>query len=164
MGRTASMMVALAGGIAISMQARITGSLKVALEESVLATAVAFCSGLVLMILVNLLTRRGRAAVGRMFTGAVTKRFPFVFIFTGLLGAYAVFGQSVTVDLLGVAVFSVTFVAGQMVASVRWTLLDGHRPDGSDWRHCGWWVRYWRWPEWDWPCPRGWARILQQQP
>lgn len=116
--RATSMLLALAGGVAISVQARITGSLKVQLQDSVLAAAVVFCSGLVLMILVNLTTRRGRSTVVRMFRGAATKKFPFVFLFTGLLGAYAVFGQSVTVDLLGVAVFSVTFVAGQMVASV----------------------------------------------
>lgn len=65
-----------------------------------------------------------------MLRGAATKKIPFAFLFTGLLGAYAVFGQGVTVDILGVAIFSVTFIAGQMVASV---LLDtfGWSPAGK---------------------------------
>jgi transporter family-2 protein len=38
-------------------------------------------------------------------------------MFTGLLGAYAVFGQGASVDLIGVAIFSLVFLCGQMVSS-----------------------------------------------
>lgn len=42
MSRMTSLLFALAGGAAIAVQARITGSLKVELQESVLSAAVVF--------------------------------------------------------------------------------------------------------------------------
>lgn len=117
MGQTASLLLALAGGLTIAVQARVTGALKVETGDSALAAAVTFGSGLVLMVGVCLATGRNRAAVVRMVTGARHGGFPPVFMFTGLLGAYAVFGQGATVDLIGVALFSLIFIGGQMVAS-----------------------------------------------
>lgn len=47
-----------------------------------------------------------------MVSGAVKGRYPAVCMFTGLLGAYAVFSQGASVDLIGVAVFSLVFNDG----------------------------------------------------
>jgi transporter family-2 protein len=116
-GKTSSLLLALAGGVAIAVQARVTGALKVQLGDAALAAAVTFCSGLVLMVFVNLATRTNRRGLVRMVSGAATGRFPAAFMLTGLLGAYAVFGQGATVDLIGVAIFSLVFIGGQMVAS-----------------------------------------------
>ncbi|HRO94843.1 DMT family transporter [Citricoccus sp.] len=117
MGRSASLILALAGGWAIAIQARVTGALKLELGDAALAAAVTFGSGLALMIGVNVATRANRQGVARMVSGGLKGRYPAVFMFSGLLGAYAVFGQGASVDLIGVAVFSLVFIGGQMVAS-----------------------------------------------
>ncbi|GAA1679793.1 hypothetical protein GCM10010977_20020 [Citricoccus zhacaiensis] len=121
MGRTLSLLLALAGGVAIAVQARITGALRAELGDASLAATVTFGSGLVLMLLVNGLVRVNRRGVVQLVRGAATGRFPWVFVFSGLLGAFAVYGQAVTVDLVGVALFSLVFISGQMLSS---TLMD----------------------------------------
>lgn len=129
MGRTLSLLLALAGGVAIAVQARITGALRAELGDASLAATVTFGSGLVLMLLVNGLVRANRRGVVQLVRGAATGRFPWVFVFSGLLGAFAVYGQAVTVDLVGVALFSLVFISGQMLSS---TLMDtvGWVPSG----------------------------------
>lgn len=129
MNKTLSLLLALAGGVAIAVQARITGALRTELGDPTLAASVTFGSGLVLMVLVNGLVPANRRGVARLVRGAVTGRFPWVFAFSGLLGAFAVYGQAVTVDLVGVALFSLTFIGGQMLSS---TVLDtvGWVPSG----------------------------------
>ncbi|MGW9549949.1 DMT family transporter [Citricoccus zhacaiensis] len=121
MGRTLSLLLALAGGVAIAVQARITGALRTELGDASLAATVTFGSGLVLMLLVNGLVGANRRGVVQLVRGAATGRFPWVFVFSGLLGAFAVYGQAVTVDLVGVALFSLVFISGQMLSS---TLMD----------------------------------------
>jgi bacterial/archaeal transporter family-2 protein len=110
--RSASLVLGLAGGGAITIQARVTGALKLELGDSALAAVVAFGSGLALMIVVNVATRAYRWGATRMVSGAVKGRYPAVCMFTGLLGAYAVFSQGASVDLIGVAVFSLVFNDG----------------------------------------------------
>ncbi|VXB72353.1 DMT family transporter [Citricoccus sp. K5] len=129
MGRTLSLLLALAGGVAIAVQARITGALRTELGDASLAATVTFGSGLALMLLVNGLVRANRRGVVQLVRGAATGRFPWVFAFSGLLGAFAVYGQAVTVDLVGVALFSLVFISGQMLSS---TLMDtlGWVPSG----------------------------------
>lgn len=121
MGRSTSLLLALASGLVIAVQARVTGALKEVTGESALSAAVTFTSGLVLMTIICLVTRTNRQAVKRAVTGAFEGRFPPIFLFTGLLGAIMVFGQGATVDIIGVALFSMIFIGGQMIAS---TVLD----------------------------------------
>lgn len=129
MSRALSLLLAVAGGVAIAVQARITGALRAELGDATLAASVTFGSGLVLMLLVNGLVPANRRGVVRMVRGAVRGRFPWIFVFSGLLGAFAVYGQAATVDLVGVALFSLVFIAGQMLSS---TVLDtaGWVPSG----------------------------------
>ncbi|MGM7671347.1 DMT family transporter [Microbacterium sp. A93] len=129
MNRTLSLLLALAGGVAIAVQARITGALRTELGDPTLAASVTFGSGLVLMLVVNGLIPANRRGVVRLVRGAMTGRFPWVFALSGLLGAFAVYGQAVTVDLVGVALFSLMFIGGQMLSS---TVLDtmGWVPSG----------------------------------
>lgn len=121
MRKTLSLLFAVAGGIAISVQARITGALSIQLDDATLAAAVTFGSGLVLMILANALSRRNRAGVILLVQATMAGKFPWIFIFSGVLGAFAVYGQALTVEIVGVALFSLVFITGQMFASA---LLD----------------------------------------
>lgn len=118
MNRTVSLLLACAGGVAIAVQARLTGALKQEVGDGTIAAAVTFGTGLVFMLVVTLATRANRRALGDMFTAVARRRFPAVFLLTGLSGGYAVFTQGATVDLIGVAVFSLTFIAGQILASI----------------------------------------------
>ncbi|MEV4902768.1 DMT family transporter [Citricoccus sp. NPDC055426] len=129
MSKALSLLLALAGGVAIAVQARITGALRTELGDPTLAASVTFGSGLVLMLVVNGLVPANRRGVVRLVRGAVTGRFPWFFALSGLLGAFAVYGQAVTVDLVGVALFSLMFIGGQMLSS---TVLDtaGWVPSG----------------------------------
>lgn len=129
MNRSLSLLLAVAGGVAIAVQARVTGALRAELGDATLAASVTFASGLALMLVVNGLVGANRRGVARLVRGAVAGRFPRVFVLSGLLGAFAVYGQAVTVDLVGVALFSLVFIGGQMLSS---TVLDtmGWVPSG----------------------------------
>ena len=118
MNKMVSILLACAGGAAIAVQARITGALRVQVGDGALAAAITFGTGLLLMLIVTLSTRANRKSLGELFTGVVQGRIPIFLLLSGLSGAYAVYGQGITVNLLGVAVFSLTFIAGQLIASI----------------------------------------------
>jgi transporter family-2 protein len=119
-------------GAAFAVQSRINGELGVRLGDGVLAALLSFGIGLVLLVvLVPLMpaARRGVAMVGAALRGGSLR---FWQCLGGLSGAFLVATQSLTVGVIGVAIFSVGLVAGQTGSSL---LVDraglgpaGHQP------------------------------------
>lgn len=129
-GRTA---LALGGAVAIgamtAIQARVNGQLGVHLDNGILAGWVSFAVGLVLLSFPVLLTRSGRAALGRLWRGIRTGSVPWWMLLGGACGALTVSTQGLVAGVLGVALFSVGVVAGQTLHGL---LLDrfGFGPAG----------------------------------
>ena len=129
-GRTAT---ALGGAVAIgamtAIQARVNGQLGVRLDNGVLAGWVSFAVGLALLSFPMLLTRSGRAGLGRLWRGIRTGEVPWWMLLGGACGALTVSTQGLVAGVLGVALFTVGVVAGQTLHGL---LLDrvGFGPAG----------------------------------
>ncbi|CAA9217974.1 MAG: hypothetical protein AVDCRST_MAG83-382 [uncultured Arthrobacter sp.] len=110
--------VALAAGTAIPVQGRINGALGARLDDGVAAALVSFGTGLVVMILISLVLPRGRAGFRAIGPSVRERRFPPLYLAAGAIGAFFVFSQSLTISLIGVALFSVAAVMGQSLSGL----------------------------------------------
>lgn len=110
----------IAAGGAIPLQGRVNAALGAELGDPYLAALLSFGGGLALIALIAVVTRRGRATMRRvpatLRSGAVR---PW-YLLVGLGGAYFVLAQTLTIGLIGVAVFTVSVVTGQTVGGLLW--------------------------------------------
>jgi transporter family-2 protein len=125
--------MALAGaasvGVLTAIQARINGQLGVQLDDGLLAAAISFGSGLVVLIGLSLMVPPGRRGVGALVTGVRSGRIPWWMLAGGAAGALTVATQGIAVGIIGVSLFTVGVVAGQAVSGL---ILDrvGYGPAG----------------------------------
>jgi transporter family-2 protein len=105
--------LALAAGLAIPVQGRINGALGTVLDDGIAAALISFGTGLVVMIVITLVLPSGRAGARRIIPSVRERRFPPYYVAAGMIGAFFVFGQSLTIGLIGVALFTVATVMGQ---------------------------------------------------
>jgi bacterial/archaeal transporter family-2 protein len=121
--------VAFGAGLVVAVQSRINGELGHLTGSGVLAAAVNFAVGLVLLVLVVAGRSATRSAL-RTLPGRVRRlELPWWTLAGGLGGAVYVSGQSASVAALGVALFTVATVAGSTglgLAVDRW----GFGPSG----------------------------------
>ena len=110
--------LAVLAGSAIPAQARVNGALREKLDDGLAAALVSFCVGLVIMIVISVLLPRGRAGAAQLLPALRERRFPRYYVLAGAIGAYFVLSQTLTVAVLGVAVFTVAAVAGQTMTGL----------------------------------------------
>jgi len=133
MAERGSIPVAVGGAVAVgaltAVQTRLNGSLGAALGDGVLAGAVSFGSGLVVVLAIAVLIPRGRRGIARLVGGVRARTIPGWMLFGGAAGAFTVASQGLTVGAIGVALFTVGFVAGQTTGGL---VLDrvGYGPAG----------------------------------
>ncbi len=117
MSERGSVGIAVAGAVLIgaltALQARINGSLGAEVGDGIVAAAVSFSSGLVILIALSLIVPEGRRGFGRLVAGIRSRSVPPWMLLGGLAGAFTVASQGLTVATIGVALFTVGFVAGQ---------------------------------------------------
>ncbi|EHR59527.1 hypothetical protein SaccyDRAFT_0599 [Saccharomonospora cyanea NA-134] len=102
----------------MAVQSRVNGELGRQLGDAVLAAVISFGGGLLLLFCSLPFSRRMRTGFRRVSSALRSKVLrPWHFL-GGLAGATYVLGQSVTVVLIGVAMFTVGVVAGQTVSSL----------------------------------------------
>lgn len=116
-------------GALTALQARINGTLGAELGDGIVAAAVSFSSGLLILIVLSALLPEGRRGFGRLVHGIRTRSVPPWMLLGGLVGAFTVASQGLTVATIGVALFTVGFVAGQTTGGL---VLDrvGYGPAG----------------------------------
>ncbi|GAB2486045.1 DMT family transporter [Promicromonospora xylanilytica] len=128
-GRAAAgVVLAIVGGAGVAVQSRINGSLADHLGSGYLAAVVSFGSGLVLLTLALLVSRRRRAGMRRISAAVRAGGLRPWQLLGGAAGGFFVATQGLTVGALGVATFIVAFVTGQSIGSVvidRWGLGPG---------------------------------------
>lgn len=117
------LLAAFGTGALVALQSRINGDLGLRLEDGFLAAFISFGSGFVILAVVGLFWRPGRRGVGRVVAAIRERRIPWWLVLGGAGGALFVLGQTLTVGILGVALFTVGVVCGQTVSS----LLVDHR-------------------------------------
>ncbi len=125
--------IAVVGAVLIgsltALQARINGSLGAEIGDGILAGAISFGSGLVIMIVLTAVLPAGRAGFRRLIAGLGDRTVPVWMVLGGAAGAFTVASQGLAVATVGVALFTVGFVAGQTTGGL---LLDrfGYGPGG----------------------------------
>ncbi|MFJ4038325.1 DMT family transporter [Microbacterium sp. NPDC090007] len=125
--------VAVAGAVLIgaltALQARINGTLGAEIGDGIVAAAISFSSGLAILIVLSAVLPQGRRGFGRLVSGIRSRTLPLWTLLGGLAGAFTVASQGLTVATIGVALFTVGFVAGQTTGGL---VLDrvGYGPAG----------------------------------
>ena len=110
--------LSMLAGVAIPSQARVNGALGERLDDGLAAALVSFVVGLVVMTAISLALPRGRAGAGQLLPSLRERRFPRYYVLAGMIGGYFVLSQTLTVAVLGVAVFTVAAVAGQTLTGL----------------------------------------------
>ncbi|MHC8609822.1 DMT family transporter (plasmid) [Paenarthrobacter ureafaciens] len=114
----AGLPLAVGAGMAIPIQGRINGALGSLLNDGIAAAVVGFSTGLVIMILISLTLPSGRVGLFRILPTIRARSFPPGYVLAGGIGALFVFAQSLTVGILGVALFTVATVTGQTLSGL----------------------------------------------
>ena len=118
--RAAGVALAIVAGFAAALQSRVNGTLAAETGTAFGTAALSFGSGLVLLTLALPFSRSGRSAIGQVATGLRRGAGGLRWweCLGGLGGAFYVMSQGLTVDALGVSVFTIALVAGQSVSSL----------------------------------------------
>jgi len=117
-------------GVVVAVQSRINGQLSVDLNNGLAAALVSFLTGLTLVTILVFGFKREREALFRIFTAIRNKQLLIWEVMGGVLGGFFVAAQSAVVPQIGVALFTISVVAGQTVSSL---LVDkaGITPSGK---------------------------------
>jgi transporter family-2 protein len=117
-------------GVVVAIQSRINGQLSADLNNGLAAALVSFLTGLTLVTILVFGFKRERAALFRIFTAVKSKQLVTWEVMGGILGGFFVAAQSAVVPQIGVALFTISVVAGQTVSSL---LVDkaGITPSGK---------------------------------
>lgn len=117
-------------GVLTAVQARINGQLGLRLDDGFVAALLSFGSGLVILTVLTVLLPSGRQGFARLVVGVGGGDIPWWMLIGGVGGALTVATQGLAVGIMGVSLFTVGFVAGQIVCGL---MLDriGFGPGGA---------------------------------
>lgn len=116
--RAAGAALAASGGVALAVQGRVNGQLGQQLGDGILAALISFSIGTVLLLAALPILPAARAGVVRLRKSIRVGELRPWQCLGGACGAFLVSTQGLTVPILGVAVFTVSVVAGQVVSSL----------------------------------------------
>jgi bacterial/archaeal transporter family-2 protein len=116
--RAAGSALAALGGVVLAAQGRINGQLGHQLRDGLFAALISTAVGSVLLLMALPILPAARAGVGRLREALRTRALRPWQLLGGTCGAYFVTTQGITVSILGVAVFTVAVVAGQIVSGL----------------------------------------------
>ena len=105
-------------GSLTAVQSRANGSLGTILESGLHASVVSFAVGLTLLTVSGLAITRIREGMIRFLRALGSGEMPWWWAMGGVFGALFIFSQSLTVGIIGVALFAVALVSGQNLASL----------------------------------------------
>lgn len=110
--------LAASGGVALAVQGRLNGQLGHSMGDGVFAALISFSVGTALLVVLITMLPSARAGFPRLGEALRTRRLRLWQCLGGACGAFLVTTQGLTVAILGVAVFTVAVVAGQVVSSL----------------------------------------------
>ncbi|MBB6378825.1 transporter family-2 protein [Pseudonocardia eucalypti] len=124
--------VAVLAGAGIAGQTRLNGALAARLHDGLAAALISFGTGLLLVAVLVAVAPAARAGVGEVCRALRDRRLRFWQLGGGLAGAFLVASQGLASPALGIAVFSVAMVAGQVSSALLMDRLGigpaGRRP------------------------------------
>ncbi|GAB3187362.1 DMT family transporter [Nesterenkonia suensis] len=114
------LLMAVAAGAAIPSQGRVNSELAAEVDDPFLAALISFSTGLLLMLAIAGLTPRGRRTMRQVRPALVRGEVRWWYLLAGCIGGYFVLAQSLTIGVVGVAVFTVAVVTGQTLGGLLW--------------------------------------------
>lgn len=112
------LILAVLAGLVMPIQSRVNGALGTHLGDPIAASLVSFTTGLILLIFISIVVPSARAGAKMIPVALREKRFPRWYLVAGGVGALVVFSQTLTVPMVGVALFTVSIVTGQTIGSM----------------------------------------------
>lgn len=112
------MVLAFVAGGLLALQSRINGALGTKLGNGIVAALISFGSGLVILMIVLACSRSTRKRIADVRVGVRDHRLVWWQLMGGISGAFLVLSQGVAVTTIGVAMFTVATVGGQLVSSL----------------------------------------------
>lgn len=116
--RGAHVLAAVGAGTVIPVQARLNGELSDRLDDGIAAAAISFAVGLLLMTVVVLCSPALRRSLKTLVTAARGGALPRRYLLAGVLGGTFALAQSTSALVTGIAVFTVSAIAGQTVSGL----------------------------------------------
>ncbi|UVI34407.1 DMT family transporter [Brevibacterium spongiae] len=111
-------LITVVAGAAMSLQGRANGLLGQVLGHAVFAALVSFVVGLLVVGTALIVSPRSRGAVWRLLGLLRQRSLPWWVMLGGLSGGLVVIAQALTVPLMGVAMFTMAFVSGQVTGGL----------------------------------------------
>ncbi|WAP60997.1 DMT family transporter [Streptomyces sp. S465] len=112
-GGSPAVVAAIAAGMVVPVQARLNGELSHRLDDGIAAAAISFSGGFVLLSLLALFSPRLRGALRSLAGASRDGRLPRRYLLAGVLGGTFAVAQSTAALVTGIAVFTVSAIAGQ---------------------------------------------------
>lgn len=130
----------IGAGMGMAVQGTANGALAGVVGNGVFAATVSFLLGLVVLIVVALAAPSARRGFTRAVILVRSGEFPWWMTLGGLGGTLVVISQALTVPFMGVAVFTMSYVAGQLAGALgvdNTALPPGGRKPPTLWRIVG---------------------------
>ena len=105
------------GGLT-AIQSRANGSLAEVVGSGLQAATISFCIGLLLLSIILVSSAKLRLGVTRLRTAIRARQIGYWELFGGFFGALFVLSQSLSVPIIGVALFAVALVSGQSASAL----------------------------------------------
>ncbi|MFZ8911264.1 MAG: DMT family transporter [Candidatus Nanopelagicales bacterium] len=122
-GRSTATLIVMAGsalgvGALTAVQARANGSLAISVGSGLQAATVSFAVGLIVLTAIGLARPKVRQGLGLLKTAVAEGAQPAWVVLGGISGGLFIATQSLSVPVIGVALFSVSLVGGQIASSL----------------------------------------------
>jgi transporter family-2 protein len=111
-------LLAAVSGLMIALQARANGELSHRIGNSVEAALVSFGSGLIIIATISAFNPSIKKGIRNLRSAVSQKEIPVWTLFAGMLGGSFVAVQTQIVPIVGVAIYSVSSIAGQTASSL----------------------------------------------
>ncbi|UAJ78547.1 DMT family transporter [Leifsonia sp. ZF2019] len=113
-----ALVIAMICGAGVALQSRINGELGRRLDDGFTAAAISFGSGLIILLVALAVAPAGRRGLGRVRAALRGGELRWWYVCGGAAGAFLVLSQGLAAAMLGVALFTVSVVAGQTVSGL----------------------------------------------
>ena len=127
-----AIVLAVGSGVFTAVQSRVNSQLAARLDDAYTAATISFGSGLVILLVTLAFWKPGRAGFGKVLGELRARRMAGWMLLGGVAGAWFVITQGLSAGVIGVALFTVAFVAGQTAGGVVFDLIGlgpgGRRP------------------------------------
>jgi transporter family-2 protein len=113
-----ALILAVVCGAGVALQSRINGELGRRLDDGFAAAAISFGSGLVILLIALAVAPAGRRGLARVVQALRGRELRWWYVCGGAAGSFLVLSQGLVAAVLGVALFTVSVVAGQTVSGL----------------------------------------------